>query len=345
MMAMIALLFFPSLVFPSLVRQASESTPSAPSALEVVRAEAESLAAIVESELGAAFLSAARDLPARPGVRTFLWNRSSGKALTEEQAAGRSAAELAGFEPIAFDEYLYYHTFYGTPIAYTRALDLAGRNGIESVDGARVFDFGYGGIGHLRMLASLGADAVGVEVSEILRLLYADPSDTGQVPRARAAGDGERGRVTLHHGSFPADPELVGRVGEGYRLVLSKNVLKRGYVHPEREADPRSLVHLGVADEVFACAVLDMLEPGGLFVIYNVYGVQNPPGERYLPMATGGCPFERGLLEDVGFEVVAYDQDDTPVLREMAQRLGWDEGEKDGLEGYFGMVTILRKPR
>lgn len=315
---------------------------------DVFRREAEALETFVESELGARFLTAARDLPAIVEPRVVLWNRATGEALTREAAAGRGAEELEGFQERTFDATSYYTTFYGTPLAYARALDLAGQHGLGSVDGARVFDFGYGGIGHLRILASLGAHAAGVEVLELLKVLYGAPGDTGEVPRAATAGDGEPGRLELFHGSFPGDGELARAIGGGYRLVVSKNVLKRGYVHPEREAEPRMLVHLGVSDEEFVRAVFGMLEPGGLFVVYNLYPPQNPPEERYLPWATGGCPFERELVEEVGFEVVLYDRDDTPAAREMAHRLGWDRPDSPSsmeLDTLFGMVTLLRRPR
>ncbi len=315
-------------------------TADEPSAFEVLCTQAGRLETFVETELATAFVAAARDLPRIREPRVLLWNRDTGEALTAEAAAERE--DLEGFQEQRFDEERYYNTFYGTPLAYARALDLAGAHGIESVDGARVFDFGYGGIGHLRMLASLGADVVGVEVMELLAALYGEPSDTGEIARCSAAGEGGEGRLELLHGRFPAEPELVERAGRGFRLVMSKNVLKRGYVHPEQEVDPSRLVHLGVDDAEFVRAVHEMLQPGGLFVIYNLYPPQNPPGEPYLPWATGGCPFERALVEEVGFEVVLYDEDDTPAAREMAHRLGWEEGGME-LEALFGMVTVLRR--
>lgn len=309
---------------------------------ETLRAEADALATLVDTELGAAFLAAARELPRLAEPRVLWVNRATGDVLRAEEARARGAEELAGFEQQVFDADAFYRTFYGSPLAYARAVDLAGAHGVTSLDGARVLDFGFGGIGHLRALAACGAQAVGVEVSATLRALYGEPGDTGPVPRCTAAGEGEPGGVRLFFGSFPGDAELAREVGEGYRLVLSKNVLKRGYVHPERETDPRWLVHLGVSDGEFLAAVHRALAPGGLLVVYNVYGKQNPPDRPYLPAATGGCPFAREACTAAGFEVLEYDRDDTPVVRELGARLGWEQGMS--LDELFAMVTILRRP-
>jgi len=59
---------------------------------------------------------------------------------------------------------------------------------VTSVDGKRILDFGYGTVGHLRLLASLGADMVGVEVDPLLRALYSAPGDQGAIARARQPG-------------------------------------------------------------------------------------------------------------------------------------------------------------
>ena len=40
-------------------------------------------------------------------------------------------------------------------------------------------------------------------------------------------------------------------VGGDYDLIISKNTLKKGYVHPERPVEPRRLLNLGVDDADF----------------------------------------------------------------------------------------------
>jgi len=315
-----------------------------------IRADARALESYVETDLGLAFLRATAALPQLEVERELYYRRDTRAALSVEAAEALSDEELEGYSLTTVGEEFYYNTLYGTPLAYVRALELAARHGFESAEGRRVVDFGYGGIGHLRLLASLGADAVGIEVSELLRELYAWPSDTGPVPRAdaRSAGEGDGARrpgsVTLLHGSFPADAEVARAVGTGADLFLSKNVLKKGYVHPEREADPRLLVDLGVEDATFLRAVAAALAPGGLFVVYNLYPPQNPPDQPYIPYATGGFPFERELAEAHGFDVLAFDVVDDGPIRELAHRLGWDRGASAmELDTLFAKYTVLRK--
>lgn len=55
------------------------------------------------------------------------------------------------------------------------------------------------------------------------------------------------------------------KAGTGYDLFLSKNTLKRGYIHPAREpASPRHVVRLGISDEKYLQQVFEMLKPGGM---------------------------------------------------------------------------------
>ncbi len=147
-------------------------------------------------------------------------------------------------KPIPVDESFYYTTKYGSPLAYTRPLDLLGQSGLEDVSGRKVLDFGYGTVGHLRLLAGLGADVNAVDVDPLLRALYSAPEDQGLV-KSRTGRDG---RIRLIDGRFPADETVRTSVGGNYDLIISKNTLKRGYVHPERPVEPRRLLNLGVED-------------------------------------------------------------------------------------------------
>lgn len=317
-----------------------------PSMLEQMRTEAGNLRPLVESELANNFLTAVEDLPAIEGERVVYFKRSDRSALSEEDAMALSEDERAEYQRMELGERFHYQTFYGTPLAYVRAIDLAAGAGFVDADGARVFDFGFGGIGHLRLLASLGADTVGVEVLELLDEYYVE-SDMGAIERAEVAGEGDEGSITLLYGQWPAEADLVEAAGGGFDLMMSKNTLKKGYIHPEREVDPRMLVHLGVSDEAYAQAMFDSLAPGGLFVIYNLYPPPRGEDEPYQPWRSGECPFERDLLEDVGFEVVAFDVDDTSFSHEMAHALGWDAGERamDLESSLRAMYTILKRPK
>jgi len=133
-------------------------------------------------------------------------------------------------------------------------------------------------VGQLRLLAGCGADVTGVDVHPVFRALYSQPSDQGVI----ADAPGVRGRITLTHGHFPGDNDVRRAVGDGYDVFLSKNVLKRSYIHPEREVDERFQIKLGVSDEAFVKAMYDVLKPGGLALIYNIAPAQNPPDKPYL---------------------------------------------------------------
>lgn len=330
-------------MFLSVAASAEDIAP--PSIIDQMREEAVMLRPLVKSDLANHVLAAAGDLPSIDGTRVVYWRGADRMALSEDEAMALDDAERETFRRMELDERYYYETSFGTPLAYIRALDLAAGAGFESADGAKVFDFGFGTIGHLRLLASLGADVHGAEVLGILEKFY-QPSDVGWIPRAKAAGDGEQGSITLHFGLWPAEAKLVEAIGGDYDLIISKNVLKREYVHPVRPVDPRYLVHLGVSDEVFAQRVFESLKPGGLFVIYNLYPPRVPEDQPYQPWRSGECPFDRRLMESLGFEVIAFDVDDVAVAHELARALGWDKGESpmDLMTGLRGMYTILKKP-
>jgi hypothetical protein len=332
-----------ALAVPAALGPEEQAVAPEPTPVQRLQAEAGALGPLVRSDLAQRFLAATADLPEIEAPRVVWWNRAERRALRPEQTDAMGEVQLEGFRELTLGPEFYYYTAYGTPLAYARALDLAAGQGFESAGGRRILDFGFGGIGHLRLLASLGGHVTGVEILELLREYYREPGDTGSMARSAAATPGPAGTLTLVYGSYPGDAEVRQAVGGGYDLVISKNVLKLGYVHPEREADPRRLVHLGVDDETFVRAVYDALNPGGLFVIYNLYPKQNPPDEPYIPHATGGCPFETGLVESVGFELLVFDRDDTAFARRMGAALGWADS-MDLETDLLAMYTILRKP-
>jgi hypothetical protein len=87
------------------------------------------------------------------------------------------------------------------------------------------------------------------------------------------------------------------------------------------------------------------LAPGGWFLIYNLAPAPSKPDEPYKQWADGRCPFPKQMLEQAGFEVLKYDQDDSPAVRAMARALGWDEGEAklDVENDLFGLYTLARR--
>src|SRR5258708_7428952 len=249
-----------------------------PSALESLRRDAQTLVPLVHSDLATQFLKATADLPAIAPRKLF--KTQDGKTYyTQRQAGGLEEALRAKLLPTPVDEEFYYNTKYGSPLAYARPLEVLGRAGTTDVAGLRVLDFGYGTIGHLRLFARLGADAVGVDVDPMLPALYGEPGDQGVVPGL----NGKQGRITLVNGRFPVDEAVRKAVGGGYDLILSKNTLKNGYVHPDRPAAKRLLIDLGVDDATFVKTLYDALKPGGRVLIYNICPAPSPPDKPFKP--------------------------------------------------------------
>ena len=324
--------------------QDKPSEEGQPAPRETLQREAEALRPMVKTQFAAQMLDAVKALP---GIepRTVYHEPATRKALSAEQAKSVDPAELAKWKKLELDEQFYYFTRYGTPLASVRAFDLAAAilNSPDTVAGKRIADFGYGTIGQLRLLASQGAQVTGIEVDPVLEVLYSNEGDIGTVPRADQSNSSAQGSITLVTGQWPADAEVARHVGGGYDLFISKNTLKRGYIHPEREVDPRMLVNLGVDDAEFVRRIFEMLKPGGVAIIYNISPAPSKPDEPYKPWSDGRCPFARDVLEEAGFEVLKYDEDDTAFVKSMAPALGWEK-VMDIQNDLFAHYTLLRRP-
>jgi SAM-dependent methyltransferase len=306
-----------------------------------LRREARALEPLVASPLARSLLGAAPRLPAVAPRQLFL-DEANRTYLTEAEVRPIGDERRRALKPVPVDETFYYTTKYGSPMAYARPIDLLGRSGWDDLSGRKVLDFGYGTIGHLRLLAALGADVVGVDVDPLLNALYAAPEDQGLVRNPR----GRSGSIRLIHGRFPADEAVRTAVGGGYDLIVSKNTLKRGYVHPERQVDPRRLLNLGVDDARFVRTMYDALKPGGRVLIYNISPAPSPPGQPYKPWAEGHCAFSREIWEAAGFRILAFDRDDSEAIRRFAQALGWDRGDSpmDLKNDLFALYSMMEKP-
>ncbi|HTO89569.1 MAG TPA: hypothetical protein VMJ70_00435 [Candidatus Sulfotelmatobacter sp.] len=329
------------MVATSATLHAAGSPRDTSSTLRELDDQARESAPLYRSRLAGDFLHAVSRLPT-VAPRTVLFDSSRVHYWTSGQAAALPDSQRARLISRELGESFYYNTRYGTPLAYARPLELLAKAGFTRVAGRRLADFGYGGIGQLRLLATLGAEVTGIEVDPLLRALYSWPNDQGQIAGAKPPGS-----LSLVSGQWPAAPELVREVGNGYDLFISKNTLKNGYLHPAEPVDPRRLVHLGVEDSTFAAALYRVLRPGGWAMIYNLCPAPAPPGMPYIPWADGRCPFSRAMLEAAGFQVVAFDADDSPAARRMGHALGWDDpdGAKMDLEhDLFATYTLLRRP-
>lgn len=328
---------------PGSPRTPSEA-PSAPpiGVVKQLQNDARALAPLVGTKLGQDFLAAARNLPNIP-TRTIYQDPKTRNYYSRDQAERLPADQFKSLLPVEMDEYRYYHTKYGSPLAYARAIDLAAQHGFTEAEGRRVLDFGYGTVAHLRMLAIQGAHTVGVDVDSYLTALYSERTDTGAVRRR-----GHAGTVTLINGRFPAEKEIVDQVGGGYDVIFSKNTLKRGYIKPSRPAEKRHLIDLGVTDEVFLKSVHGALKPGGLLVIYNLAPAPAPANKPYIPWADARSPYTKKQYESAGFKVLAFDINDDQVAREMGRKLGWDKNSKgeilaDYEKNLFALYTIVQK--
>ena len=306
----------PALALPSAAR-AEEAAKPAPSRVAELEAEAKALAPLFKTPLVRDFLGAVPKLPSvqprtvyRDSARTHAWSEREAEQLPD--------SVRSRLVPRVLDENFYYDTRYGSPLAYARALEVLGGNGVKSVRGMRVADFGCGMLGQLRLLAENGATTIGIDVDPLLPALYSEPGDQG------AVGPGS---VTLATGQWPATAEMRKAVGEDLDLFISKNTLKNGYLHPAEQVDPRMLVHLGVSDSEFVAALARSVKKGGRVLIYNLCPAPAPPGKPYIPWADGRCPFPRGMWTAAGFKVLEFDRDDSPAARAMAHALGWDRGE------------------
>jgi hypothetical protein len=322
-------------------RSDRQVTSAEPTGLAVLQREAKALEPLVDSPLARDFLRATSSLSA-VSARTIYFDETARKYLSERDARSSSSETRRKLKRVPVDDTFYYTTKYGSPLAYVRLLDVLGRSDFDSVAGCKLLDLGYGAIGHLRLLASLGADVTGVDVDPLLPALYGGPEDQGIV---KARGQ-LTGRIRLIHGRFPVDHAAREAVGSGYDLIISKNTLKRGYVHPERPVDKRRLLNLDVDDAHFVQALYAALKPGGRVMIYNISPAPSPPDQPYKNWADGHCPFAKSVWEHAGFRIMMFDVEDSGAIREVARALSWDRGEAaiDLRNDLFAMYSLFQKP-
>jgi SAM-dependent methyltransferase len=306
------------------------------SGVERLRSDGRALTTLCRTPWVQKFLRATDELP-HVTPRPLLHDPAREHYYSEAEAAQLPQAAQKQLVHQIADEEFYYTTHYGSPLAYCRALDLVG---VDGVAGRRVLDFGFGLVTQLRLLALLGADVTGVDVDPMLPALYREPGDQGAIGR---------GRVTLVSGVWPGDRATAARVGDGYDLIVSKNTLKNGYVHPAEAVKARQHFTFGVDDESFVRTLYRALKPGGRLIIFNISPAPNGPGRPYRAWADGRTPYPQPLLEQVGFRVLAFDRDDSPTVRAIGRALAWDQpdGDDPGMDldhDLFACYTLLEKP-
>ncbi|MBL8875966.1 MAG: hypothetical protein JNM86_09250 [Phycisphaerae bacterium] len=299
---------------------------------------ARSLQAAVKSDLATDFLNATSALPwIQP--RKLYQDPESKVLYPSSQIASISAERRWKLVSRSFDEHDCYEGRYGMPLSYAAFLDALSDFGVRSLSGKRVLDLGFASILPLRLMACLGASVTGLETDKLVAALYAFDGDTGPVRsvRGRTIDRSHDGSIAIKQGRLGVDwkPE-AGSLD----LILSRNTLKQGYVHPRAEHAHEPNVKLKLTDEAFLETVRASLSRGGLFAIYNTFDpTDNGPG------ANGHCPFSREQLAASRFEVLAHDQSDDSralALFAAADAAGSDLAGPLGKLAPRALLTIAR---
>src|SRR5206468_2104546 len=156
--------------------------PKDTSAVAELQREARSLEPLAGSALGRRFLARTPQLR-HVAPRTVFHDSTRIRYWSAAEAAALPTTTRDSLLSRTLDEGFYYTTRYGSPLAYLRPLELLAAAGLDDLAGKKIVDFGYGTIGHLRLLAGLGAEVVGIEVDPLLRALYSEPGDQGRIGR------------------------------------------------------------------------------------------------------------------------------------------------------------------
>jgi hypothetical protein len=271
--------------------------------------------------------------PALPMPRWVYTRAKDRLSITPAQHAALPEAERADFAAKEHDAAFYFATYYGSPVAYARALEVAGRFGPKSLLGLKLLDIGYGAIGGPRLMAGAGARVQALDVDSLLPALYNQPGDQGRV----LGFDGRSGHLKLLNGVFAADPGLTAQIGGGHQLIVTKNTFKRGFMRPL--PGRKAWVSFEVTDELLLRALRDALAPGGLLVIYNISGALDPNR----PSTDGRSPFTRQAFEGAGFQVLALNASDDAGARAMGQALGWAKDMGDLSQNLFALYTVVQR--
>jgi hypothetical protein len=229
----------------------------------------------------------------------------------------------------------YYATFYGSPLVYARTLDLLHKHAPDfTINNANILDLGYGQLGQLRLWAQMGANVTGVEIDPVLTEIYNNCEAVGDLEKPNT------GSVTLIEGSFPNSESTRKQVGSGYDLFISRNLLKRGYVKPQK-LNPNFPPPVGweMTDAEMLGHLYDTLNPGAIVIIESL----GPKPDPEKPWSDISNPWSKQSWIDAGFKVIAHDQDESKYARSMGAALGWDE--QMNLEtDLFAVYSMYQKP-
>lgn len=286
--------------------------------------EARRLASLSTNKLSEDFLRQVSRLPAMVYMPEIYYNKAEKRAINAEDYDDKKDD---GFERLNLSAQYYYYTRYGSPLAFMLPLEILGHH-LHDRNDLNLIDYGFGTIGHLKLLTMAGHRVRGIDVDPIMEVLY--KKEVERIPG-----------LDMSIGVFPRDSSM--KLPEGsLDVFVSKNTLKKGYVAPDIEVDARFMIDLGGTREQYLARVHQLLKRGGHFLIYNLHGQRSEDAATYKPWTDGRSPFTRAQLQQAGFEVLAFDKDDTDKARQVAVALGWAAQmnlEKD----LFATYTLLKK--
>lgn len=281
---------------------------------------------LVTSKLGTEFLDKVETLNPNPYIPELYMDKVERKIVKDLKS---NAIDTSRYQKINVDSRYYYYTRYGTPLAFVSALEALGRR-LKSPKRLNILDYGFGTIGHLKLLSLNGHKVTGIEANTFLEALYEDEYSKND-------------NMELFFGIFPKDDHFKEKLTpESYDVFISKNTLKKGYVNPEFEFDKKYLINIGRSEEEYLNAVFNLLKDDGYFLIYNLHGKLVLEKDAYKPMLDGRSPFTKEQFKNAGFSVIEYNQDDTEFIRKMGKALGW-EASMNFDKDLFATYTLVKK--
>jgi hypothetical protein len=308
--------------------------PPSNNAVAALVKDANAVAPLAQQQTAREFLSAAQGLEPQP-TRSVFSHATTRRTVTPIEYNAMAANEREGFERKDYDDTFYYATHYGSPVAYLRAVEIAGAHGIATLEAARILDIGYGAIGGVRLLAGAGAHVSAIDVDSLLPALYREASDQGSVK----AIQGRSGSIKLFNGVYAGNTTLTKLIGNHFNVIVSKNTMKRGFMKPA--ASRKAYVSFEASDEVLLDTLYDTLAPGGLLVIYNITG----PYDASKPATDGRSPFSREQFIRANLMVLAFDASDDAGVRAMGNALGWPAQMGDLDKNLFALYTVVQRPK
>jgi hypothetical protein len=251
---------------------------------------------VAETPFVKKFLAAASTLPSIPS-RTVYHDEKKTRFYTKAQYDALAANDKNGLVAQVLDEEYYYNTKYGSPLSYYRALDVLVQHGAKLAPGARFLDFGYGYVGHLRLLATLGrrdgrvyprarcstASLRSGPMQGDVRGASASSTASSQDPKVAAPWAGLRRRDLEERAEEGPYPRSRGRCS----ITWSRWVPRT-----------RSLARF-----------FDTVKPGGFFLICSS-ARRRAPDKPFVPWSDGRSPWAKEQYEAAGFKVVEINHDD-----------------------------------